>query len=66
MDKKSSAQKLFGLNLFLKNRRIEFTPATPSVALRATRKIFSEKDSVVSLRTLYAKIRLCGDVGSSV
>ncbi len=47
--KKSSAQKIFGSNLFLKNRRIEFTPTPPSVALRATRKNFSETHSVLLL-----------------
>ena len=34
------------MNLSLKSRRIEFTPTTPSVALRATRKNFSENPSV--------------------
>ena len=47
--KKSSAQKIFGSNLFLKNRRIEFTPTAPSVALRATRKNFSKTHSVLLL-----------------
>jgi len=48
-DKKSSILKISGVNLFLKNRRIEFTPTPPNVALRATRKNFSEKDFVVLL-----------------
>jgi site-specific DNA recombinase len=41
--KKSSLQKIFGLNFLLKNRRIEFYPTEPYAALRAAREIFPEK-----------------------
>ena len=47
--KKSSLQKIFGLNLLLKNRRIEFCPVKPYDALRASRQIFSETDLTLIL-----------------
>ena len=42
--KKVSLQKIFGSNLFLKNRLIEFIPTPPYAALRAARKNFSENE----------------------
>ena len=42
--KKSSAQKIFGSNLFLKNRRIEFNPTPPYAELRSARENFGEKE----------------------
>lgn len=45
-DKKSSALRISGSNPLLKNRRVVFTPITPSDALRASRLKFSETDSV--------------------
>ncbi len=44
--KKSSLHKIFGLNLLLKNRRVEFCPVKPYDALRASREIFPENDLV--------------------
>ena len=41
--KKSSAQKIFGSNLYLKNRRIEFNPIPPYASLREARENFPEK-----------------------
>ena len=46
---KSSAQKIFGSNAVLKNRRIEFTPTPPYASLREARLNFSEKDLVSTL-----------------
>ena len=43
---KSSAQKIFGSNIFLKNRRIEFTPTPPYASLREARLNFSENNLV--------------------
>jgi len=42
--KKESLQKIFGSNLFLKNRRVEFTPIKPYASLREARLNFSETD----------------------
>ncbi|HUZ92534.1 MAG TPA: hypothetical protein VNG29_00865, partial [Candidatus Paceibacterota bacterium] len=42
--KKTSLQKIFGSNLFLKNRRIEFTPIKPYASLREARSNFSESE----------------------
>ena len=42
--KKVSLQKIFGSNLFLKNRHIEFIPLPPYAALRAARENFSENE----------------------
>jgi hypothetical protein len=56
-DKKSSALKISGSNLFLKNRRIEFTPTTPYAALAASRKNFSATDPIVTLSLLYDEVR---------
>ena len=41
---KSSAQKIFGSNILLKNRRIEFTPTPPYASLREARLNFSNTD----------------------
>ena len=40
--KKTSLQKIFGSNILLKNRRIEFTPTPPYASLREARVNFSE------------------------
>ena len=51
--KKLSVQKIFGSNLFLKNRRIEFNPIPPYAELCSARKNFSEKEfCLLSVRTL--------------
>ncbi len=42
--KKTSLRKIFGSNLFLKNRRVEFTPTKPYASLREARLNFSETD----------------------
>ena len=42
--KKSSAQKIFGSNLFLKNRLIEFNPIPPYAELRSARENFPENE----------------------
>jgi DNA invertase Pin-like site-specific DNA recombinase len=42
--KKTSLQQIFGSNIFLKNRRIEFIPTPPYALLREARVNFSEKD----------------------
>ncbi len=42
--KKSSAQKIFGSNAFIKNRVVEFNPVPPYDALRASRVNFSETE----------------------
>ena len=47
--KKSSAQKIFGSNLSLRDSVIQFTPITPYDALRASRENFSEKDESLVL-----------------
>ena len=50
--KKLSLQKcsdLYFVNLFLKNRRIEFNPIKPYDALRASRQNFSETDLALKL-----------------
>jgi hypothetical protein len=57
VDKKSSAQKIFGSNLSLRDRRIVFSPIPPSDALRASRKIFNETAFVSQWSELYAQIR---------
>jgi hypothetical protein len=46
---KSSAQKIFGSNAVIKNRRIEFTPTPPYASLREARLNFSEKDLVSTI-----------------
>ena len=40
--KKIFGQKIFGSNLFLKNRKIGFTPINPYATLRVARENFSE------------------------
>jgi hypothetical protein len=58
VEKKSSARKIFGSNLVLKDRRIVVAPILPTNALRAF-KNFSKRQQVVSeLRELYGKVRL--------
>ncbi len=47
--KKLSAKKFFGSNLFLNNRSLVLTPTTLNDALRASRKIFSENNLVSTL-----------------
>ena len=44
--KKSSLRKIFGSNLSLKNKEIQFVPAAPYAALRAARQNFGEKNLV--------------------
>jgi len=41
-EQKASLQKIFGSNILLKNRRIEFTPIPPYASLREARVNFSE------------------------
>ena len=55
--KKSSAQKIFGSNLSLRDSVIQFTPITPYDALRASRENFSEKDESLVLVRLYRSVR---------
>jgi hypothetical protein len=38
----TSLQQIFGSNIFLKNRHIEFTPTPPYASLREARVNFSE------------------------
>ena len=47
--KKSSLQKVFGLNLHLKNKEIEFNPLPPYQYIRASRENFSETDLALKL-----------------
>jgi hypothetical protein len=47
--KKSSAQKIFGSNLFLSNRLLVSTPTTPYASLREARLNFSENDLCLKL-----------------
>ena len=46
---KSSAQKIFGSNLFLKNRLIEFIPTPPYASLREARLNFSKNPLSLNL-----------------
>ena len=67
--KKLSAQKIFGSNLFLKNRRIEFNPVPPYAELCSARKNFSEKELSLVLVPPhglgYCKVRRCkGSLGN--
>ena len=55
--KKSSAQKIFGSNLFLKNRRIEFNPIPPYASLREARENFSKKEFCLLIVCLYHSAR---------
>ena len=55
--KKSAAQKIFGSNIFLKNRRIEFTPTPPYASLREARLNFSNTDLVTPMVALYSSAR---------
>ena len=55
--KKSSAQKIFGSNLFLKNRRIEFNPILPYASLREARKNFAGKEFCLVMVCLYRSVR---------
>ncbi len=47
--KKSAAQTIFGSNLYLRNKEIEFTPEKQWAALAAARKNFSEKNRSIIL-----------------
>jgi len=55
--KKSSAQKIFGSNLFLKNGRIEFKPISPYAELRSARENFPKKELCLVM-VLSARIEL--------
>jgi hypothetical protein len=55
--KKSLAQKIFGSNISLKNRRIEFTPTPPYASLREARLNFSENNLVAPIVALYSSAR---------
>ena len=55
--KKSSAQKIFGSNLYLKNRRIEFKPIPPYAELRSACENFPEKELCLVLVCLYRFVR---------
>ncbi len=44
--KKVSLQKIFGSNLFLKNRRVEFIPTTTYAELRSARENFNKTHSI--------------------
>ena len=51
--KKSSAQKIFGSNLFLKNRRIEFNPIPPYASLREAHENLAGKELCLVVVCLY-------------
>jgi len=55
--KKSFAQKIFGSNLFLKNRLIEFIPTPPYASLREARLNFSKNPLSLNLVALYRSVR---------
>ena len=55
--KKSSLRKIFGSNLSLKNKEIQFVPAAPYAALRAARQNFGEKNLVSICVSIYNSIR---------
>ena len=55
--KKSSLVKIFGSNLFLKNRILVSTPTKPYASLREARSNFSEKEASLFAAHLYAQIR---------
>ena len=44
--KRVCLKKIFGSNLFLKNRRIEFTPIKPYASLREARENFEKTNSI--------------------
>jgi site-specific DNA recombinase len=48
LDKKSSAVKISGSNLFLKDKKIQFVPIKPYASLREARKKFLENESCFS------------------
>jgi hypothetical protein len=55
--KKSSAQKIFGSNLFLLNRLLVSTPTKTYASLREARQNFGENDLCLKLEYLYAALR---------
>jgi len=55
--KKIFGQKIFGSNLFLKNRKIGFTPINPYATLRVARENFSENERSCVLARLYEAAR---------
>jgi len=55
--KKNLAQKIFGLNLFLKNRQISFTPQTQWAALCAALESVSKNDMCLVMVPLYASVK---------
>ena len=55
--KKSSLQKIFGSNLFLKNRRVEFIPTTQYASLREARENFDITHSIQLLASSYESTR---------
>ncbi len=57
LDKKSSAVKISGSNLFLKDKKIQFVPIKPYASLREAREKFLENRSCFSLETLRNEIR---------
>ena len=56
-DKKSSALKISGSNLVLKDKRIVVAPILPYDALRASRKNLETASAVSGLRALYTQVR---------
>jgi hypothetical protein len=52
-----AAQSLFGSNLFLREREIEFTPQTQWAALRAAHVRSSEKNESLFLVSLFDQVR---------
>jgi hypothetical protein len=55
--KKSSAQKIFGSNLFLNNRLLVSTPTKPYASLREAGKNFGENELCLKLEYLYDALR---------
>ena len=65
LDKKTYAQKVFGSNLYLKNKKIESTPQTQWAALRAAKVSFLKNPECFNLVASYGVVRTCL-VGTSV
>jgi len=55
--KKSLAQKIFGSNLYLRNKEIEFVPQTQWATLCAARQKISENSFCFVLERLYQAVR---------
>jgi DNA invertase Pin-like site-specific DNA recombinase len=55
--KRVCLKKIFGSNLFLKNRRIEFTPIKPYASLREARENFEKPHSIQLLAKPYESTR---------